>query len=152
MRLGDLDALKEDFKTRLEKAKRWEENAINRKDYEIAIRAKATSDFICEVIMTIDNAPTVEPKEKELLIPVCEINDKEQLNELVEKAKQEVLASIRPQGEWIYTDKEDKEKGYGGYCSVCKCDMPIGMNDWKQEYYESKFCPNCGAYMRGEEE
>lgn len=51
------------------------------------------------------------------------------------------------QGEWIYTDKEDKKKGYGGYCSVCKCDMPIGINDWKQEYYESKFCPNCGAEM-----
>ena len=55
----------------------------------------------------------------------------------------------RPQGEWIYTDKEDKKKGYGGYCSVCKCDMPIGMIDWKLEYYESKFCPNCGAYMKG---
>lgn len=55
----------------------------------------------------------------------------------------------RPQGEWIYTDKEDKKKGYGGYCSVCKCDMPIGIHDWKQIYYESKFCPNCGAYMRG---
>ena len=56
----------------------------------------------------------------------------------------------RPHGKWIYTDKEDKKKGYGGYCSVCKCDMPIGINDWKQEYYESNFCPNCGAYMRGE--
>ena len=55
----------------------------------------------------------------------------------------------RPQGKWIYTDKEDKKKGYGGYCSVCKCDMPIGMIDWKQKYYESKFCPNCGAKMKG---
>ena len=63
-----------------------------------------------------------------------------------------IKAYERPQGEWIYTDKEDKEKGYGGYCSICKCDMPIGMNDWKQEYYESKFCPNCGADMRGKEE
>ena len=54
----------------------------------------------------------------------------------------------RPQGEWVYTDKEDKEEGYGGYCFVCKCDMPIGMNDWKQEYYESNFCPNCGAEMK----
>lgn len=58
-------------------------------------------------------------------------------------------AMARPQGKWIYPDKEDKEKGYGGYCSVCKCDMPIGMNDWKQEYYESKYCPNCGADMKG---
>lgn len=53
------EALKEDFKTRLEKAKRWKENAINRGDDEIVIRATATIDFICEVIMTIDRAPTV---------------------------------------------------------------------------------------------
>lgn len=57
----------------------------------------------------------------------------------------------QPTGKWIYTDKNDKEKGFGGYCSVCKCDMPIGMNDWKQEYYESKYCPNCGAKMDGED-
>lgn len=61
MRLGDLDALKEDFKARLEKAKNWKENAINRGDDEIVIRATATIDFICEVIMTIDNAPTISP-------------------------------------------------------------------------------------------
>ena len=58
------EALKEDFKTRLEKAKRWKENAINRGDDEIVIRATATIDFICEVIMTIINAPAVEPFEK----------------------------------------------------------------------------------------
>ena len=57
----------------------------------------------------------------------------------------------RPQGEWIYSHKEDKKKGYGGYCSVCQCDMPIGMDDWKQKYYESKFCPNRGAQMVGGE-
>lgn len=56
----------------------------------------------------------------------------------------------RPHGKWIYINKEDKKKGFGGYCSICKCDMPIGINDWKQEYYESKYCPNCGAKMDGE--
>ena len=54
----------------------------------------------------------------------------------------------RPQGEWIYPEKTDKEKGYGGYCSNCKCDMPIFIEDWKQKYCETKFCPNCGAKMR----
>ena len=54
----------------------------------------------------------------------------------------------RPQGEWIYPEKTDKEKGYGGYCSNCKCDMPIFVEDWKQKYCETKFCPNCGADMR----
>lgn len=78
----------------------------------------------------INNAPSVEPFER--IGAICNEN-----------------CGYKPQvqGKWIYTDKEDKEKGYGGYCSVCKCDMPIGMNDWKQEYYESNFCPNCGARM-----
>ena len=82
----------------------------------------------------IDDAPTVP------------------LPDFKEGCKQAILDGktnfSRPQGEWIYTDKNDKKKGFGGYCSVCKCDMPIGMNDWKQEYYESKYCPNCGADMR----
>lgn len=61
MRLIDADALKEDFKERLRNAKNWKENALNNGDDEIAIRAEAIIDFICEVIMTIDNALTVEP-------------------------------------------------------------------------------------------
>lgn len=50
-------------------------------------------------IEEIDNAPTVEPEK----IAVANVTlDKEQLEEIVEKAKAEVLASIdRPQGEWI---------------------------------------------------
>lgn len=59
----------------------------------------------------------------------------------------------RPTGEWIYTDIEDKRKGYGGYCSICKCNMPIFMEDWKHKYCETSYCPNCGAKMKeGEEE
>lgn len=62
MRLIDADELKEDFKARLEKAKNWKENALNNSDDELVIRATATIDFICEVIMTINNAPTVEER------------------------------------------------------------------------------------------
>ena len=58
-RLIDADELKKDFKDRLEKAKNWKENALNRGDEEIVIRADATINFICEVIMTINIAPTV---------------------------------------------------------------------------------------------
>lgn len=59
MRLGDLDALKEDFKKRLSNAHKWLEKA---KDEETKIRANAVITYICEVIMTIDNAPTVTPE------------------------------------------------------------------------------------------
>ena len=57
----------------------------------------------------------------------------------------------QPTGEWIYPEPSDKEKGYGGYCSCCKCDMPIFMEDWKQQYCETPYCPNCGSKMKGEE-
>lgn len=58
MRLGDLDALKEDFKSRLADCNEWIEKA---KDKETKIRASAIKAFIGEVIMTIDNAPTISP-------------------------------------------------------------------------------------------
>ena len=67
MKLIDADALKEDFKARLEKAKNWKENALNNSDDELVIRATATIDFICEVIMTINNAPTVTPDNMEVI-------------------------------------------------------------------------------------
>ena len=46
-------------------------------------------------------------------------------------------------GRWIRT-------GEDGYCSVCKCDMPMFRNDWEWEYTETPFCPNCGARMEEE--
>lgn len=59
------------------------------------------------------------------------------------------LYEEKAKGKWIYTNKEDKEKGYGGYCSNCNCDMPIFMDDWKMKYCETNFCPHCGAKMKG---
>lgn len=58
---GDLisrEALKKDFKARLKNAKNWKENALNKGDDELVIRADATINFICEVLMTINNAST----------------------------------------------------------------------------------------------
>ena len=44
-------------------------------------------------------------------------------------------------GEWI-----------DGQCSICKCDIPVYIVDWKwQKDMDANFCPNCGADMRGEE-
>lgn len=34
-----------------------------------------------------------------------------------------------------------------GYCSNCKCDMPLFREDWSWKYCATKFCPNCGAKM-----
>ena len=49
-------ALKEDMKSRLSACNEWIEKA---KDKETKIRASAVKAYIAEVIMTIDNAPTV---------------------------------------------------------------------------------------------
>ena len=84
------------------------------------------------------NAPTVEPTFK----PIAEVKfDKEQLQEIVDKARAEVLASVeRPQGEWIF-DRKFTEFGnpYGTYrCSVCG-----GHSSNKYS-----FCKDCGARMK----
>ena len=52
------EALKKDFKSRLALCNEWIEKA---KDKETKIRASAVKAYLAEVIMTIDNAPTVEP-------------------------------------------------------------------------------------------
>ena len=79
----------------------------------------------------IDNAPTVEPETK--LVANVTFN-KEEMEELVEKAKADILAQIeRPQGEW-------KEGTQGYYCSECET--------IDRFYFEHNFCPNCGASMK----
>ena len=64
IRLIDAKALKKDFQDRLRSAHNWKENALNNSNDEIVIRADATIGFICEVIMTINKAPTIEERPK----------------------------------------------------------------------------------------
>lgn len=102
---GDLisrEALRNDFKYRLEKAKNWKENALNKGDEELVIRADATIDFICEVIMTIDNAPTVEAIPTELHEKILDkaVTDLFKVQEELNRMRNE-----KRQGEWVR--KED---------------------------------------------
>ena len=110
------------------------------------------------VMDIIDNAPTVEPETK--VVANVTFN-KEQVEELVEKAKADILAQIeRPQGEWIeHYSKEMSEKGYF-LCSRCKCgfkrfEKGVRLSDlpWIDgQKYElhciDNYCPNCGASMQ----
>ena len=124
-------ALKEDFKHRLKKAKNWKENALNNGDDELVIRADAHIDFICEVIMTIDNAPTVPQ------VVVFAENADEKAIEDMKAELQNVIDSERPQGEWLF-----KHNSSDIWCSVCDenfDEIPQAFN----------FCPNCGAKMKG---
>ena len=124
---------------RLVNADELEKAVINNFDN---LQAYFPKDFIEE----INNAPTVEPKTK-LVANVT--FDKEQMEELAEKAKVDILAQIeRPKGEWIkqynksYELKTNEGILVGEFtkCPKCQYDKARGSN----------FCPNCGADMRGE--
>ena len=86
----------------------------------------------------IDNAPTVEPETK--VVANVTFN-KEQVEELVEKAKADILAQIeRPQGEWTYIGNTTISHSI----KICEC------NQCKQRIYGAhNFCGNCGAKMKG---
>lgn len=56
-------------------------------------------------------------------------------------SEMEEIPSAEQRGKWIRT-------GEDGYCSVCKCDMPMFRNDWEWKYIETRYCPNCGARMK----
>ena len=150
MKLIDADALKEDFKARLEKAKNWKENALNNSDDELVIRATATIDFICEVIMTINNAPTVSEITKEKLSIAYDQG--------YEDGKNNWLQEEKPQGEWIEVKphQSDLEDGidYREECSIChEPNRHYGFDEYHDirfaTYYRTNFCPNCGAKMKG---
>lgn len=119
-------ALKEEFKSRLAACNDWIEQA---KDKETKIRASAVKAFIAEVIMTINNAPTVEYTfEEAFQKEVCE---------------QRLYCPARPQGEWI---RKVDEAGFISYvCSECGAEIEV------EDPKDDKFCFNCGAEMRGEE-
>lgn len=112
---GDLisrEALKKDFEERNKACDNWIANA---KDEETKIRADATKHFICEVIMTINNAPTV--------YPICE-----------DKACK-YRADERPKGEWNYIQAgmcvcpfcgAMPHKLYKNFCAKCGAKMGKG--------------------------
>lgn len=120
MRLGDLDALKEDFKSRLELCNEWIEKA---KDEETKIRASAVKAYIAEVIMTIDNAPTVKPCEN------CDLYFKAMTKEEMKK------------GKWIKIFENPYVNGY--VCSICGHKIQVT----EQFLPKVTECEACGANM-----
>ena len=105
----------------------WKENALINSDDEIVIRADATIHFICEVIMTIDNAPTVTVD-----------NYAMGYQDGVRK-----VLSERPKCEWI----KDESSSIAYRCSNCEV-----LQHWSPiKNGKYNFCPNCGADMRGKD-
>lgn len=123
------EALKEDFKSRLAACNEWIEKA---KDEETKIRASAVKAFIAEVVMTINNAPTVP------------------LPDFKEGYKQAIIDGktnfSRPQGKWIGDTDYESFQGYYEAYKCNKCSYGLHWRDYYTNDY--KFCPNCGADMR----
>lgn len=140
MRLIDADALKEYFESSIALCNEWIATA---KDKETKIRASAVKTFIGEVLIAINNAPTVDTYTEDDVH--CAIKEGHQVGYEMAKAKFE-----RPQGEWL----EVKEEVHYDYWTVCECSLckhswalgELSIEDIKDDY---KFCPNCGADMRG---
>lgn len=93
--------------------------------------------YTYRVTNIIDNAPTVEPKTK-LVANVT--FDKEQMEELVEKAKADILEQIkRPHGKW-------------GKWRISEVQCPNCFKFFETYCYsaeELNKCPNCGSEMKG---
>lgn len=139
MRIIDADALSEEFKSRAVSARNWKENALNCGNDEAVIRADATLAFLTEVKLTIENAPTVDPKQNIIVIPPELVK---QLSKIVVDSFNKIPWSealeaynTRPHGEWL----EDSGNIACSYCHTI----------WLHR--RTDFCPHCGADMRGKE-
>ena len=158
-------ALKEDMKSRLSACNEWIEKA---KDKETKIRASAVKAFIAELIMTIDNAPTVEYTfEEAFQKTVCENKlycpQKSEIVKAYEKGFEEgtknnsmqytlgyqdgvrKVLSEKPKGEWIETQRGIHVTDYKCSC----CGRTVRDDTGYDVASDYPFC-NCGAKMRGE--
>ena len=169
--------LKEDMKSRLSACNEWIEKA---KDKETKIRASAVKAFIAEVIMTIDNAPTVETK---TTYDVNRAYDRGYITAINAYARpkgdlisrQDAIDALEEQLDYLQMLNKNENptaegKWYGvNWARNTIADLPYKQNErpkgeWRVrhdnhfrctncEQYSSfnfNYCPNCGADMRGE--
>lgn len=137
MRLGDLDALCDEFKRRQRAALRWKEEAILADNEESKIRADAVLSFLCEVKLTIDNALTVEERPTGEWIPVTKrpMTDDE-WEDLPDEAKD----YIDEDGKWFF-DCPMPEDGqniiistkWGVWGDTCEISAEGGLNAYYLE-------------------
>lgn len=96
------------------------------------------------VLKTIDNAPTVEP-DKELKEEVETYKNAYRI--MSDAFENEVTKNTRPQGDWIIAFHDCTGKYY--LCSSCKEGRAVITGEDYASLDEFKFCPHCGAKMKG---
>ena len=128
MRLIDADALLDDLKESAKAAMEWREEA---QDEEIKIRAEQAYVTFIECALKVKEAPTIEPEVRH--------------------------------GRWVETepDEDDRKIGIEFSIKCSRCHDENSHLDFNENheitgktFWKSRFCPNCGAYMRegGEQE
>lgn len=97
-----------------------------------------------DVIKAIDNAPTV----KFSLMPADESKDEAYMRGY-EKGKVEGILrnNAIPQGEWARHDEWRNGEYIGGFYHINCPEIEKGMALFSK--WETNFCPNCGAQMKG---
>ena len=104
------------------------------------VKSGASIDFINKVTEFIKDAPTIESKTKVIAqITFDEEKLREIVKEAVERFKEEYEIIDKPLGEWIINWDDRYRK-----CTNCN-------KIWWFDYgsYDSDYCPNCGARMKG---
>lgn len=71
------------------------------------------------------------------------------VNEKVKAADDVIKAFKRPHGKWIYIQYDGNPKIGNWHCSECRGIAPVNIVGYSEK---TRFCPYCGADMRGEEE
>lgn len=129
VRLIDANALIKDIAESIRFADKWEIESHEKKDKHGLKCAIDTRRSLMAMISRIKEAPTIEPK----------------------------------RGEWVETepDEDDRKIGIEFSIKCSRCHDENSHLDFNENheitgktFWKSRFCPNCGAYMRegGEQE
>lgn len=99
------------------------------------------------IISTLEEVPSADRPQKVIAqVTFDEEKLREIVKEAVERIKEEYEIVDRPQGEWI--DAEIPLESGGSMpiqvCNLCKTFYPLAYTGGGH-----RFCPNCGAHMRG---
>ena len=101
-------------------------------------------------VSELESLPSAQPDLNEWCMD-CKEYDKERYScPRFNRVIREALKDAKPErktGKWISTD--DGWDGEYFVCSVCGC--PWTLIEGSPEDNGMNFCPNCGAYMRGEQ-
>ena len=88
----------------------------------------------------LETLPTKESEYGEVYADIQQLDKILEYNKALCNFIKSIPSADRPQGEWIYIDEPIIGNPYGRYkCSKCNLEEP----------FESDFCPNCGARMKG---